>query len=93
MEKHSNLWLPVSKNMLLSLSPLVRLVDFSLDWLHIRAGQVLLNFESLIKPKYLISVFKTKVLFRQGDKSDDIYIILHGRLRAQSRKPNGEFEL
>lgn len=43
MERNPKLWAQVARKMLQQLHPLVRQVDFALEWVHITAGQVLFN--------------------------------------------------
>jgi len=69
MERNPKLWVNVGRTMLTQLSPLVRQIDFALEWVHITAGQI---------------------LYSQGDESDDIYFVLHGRLRSHIKMPSGE---
>lgn len=69
MENSPKQWVSVARTMLSQLSPLVRQIDFALEWVHITAGQI---------------------LFEQNDESDDIYFVLHGRLRAHAKNTNGE---
>ncbi|XP_028394632.1 patatin-like phospholipase domain-containing protein 7 isoform X3 [Dendronephthya gigantea] len=53
--------LNLSSTLTSRLTPLVRNIDYALDWVHMEAG---------------------RAIYRQGDESDCLYIVLNGRLRS-----------
>lgn len=90
------------------LSPIVRQIDFALDWTELEAGRALYRYiNSCItlhtQGTYLNSSFAGNVNVcvhvpcdfpcRQGDEATAAYIILSGRLRSVVRRTDGKKEL